>query len=65
MMTHVNYVCPVDGVAAELAKIDKAMASNTLILPDREMAAKSRAFRSLSADEETAYEEKFAKLIGA
>ena len=29
------------------------------------MAAKSRSFRSLSAEEETAYEEKFAKLIGA
>ena len=65
LAAYINYVCPVDGVAAELAKIDKAMASNTLILPDREMAAKSRAFRSLSADEETAYEEKFAKLIGA
>ncbi|NEE61513.1 spermidine/putrescine ABC transporter substrate-binding protein, partial [Streptomyces sp. SID8455] len=58
-------VCPVDGVRDELAKIDESMASNTLILPDREMAAKSRSFRSLSTEEETAYEEKFAKLIGA
>jgi spermidine/putrescine transport system substrate-binding protein len=29
------------------------------------MAAKSHAFRSLSQKEETAYEEKFAKLTGA
>ncbi|MFD4034542.1 spermidine/putrescine ABC transporter substrate-binding protein [Streptomyces sp. NPDC058637] len=65
LAAYINYVCPVDGVAAELAKIDESMASNTLILPDREMAAKSRSFRSLSAEEETAYEEKFAKLIGA
>ncbi|WP_327113977.1 spermidine/putrescine ABC transporter substrate-binding protein [Streptomyces sp. NBC_01341] len=65
LAAYINYVCPVDGVAAELAKIDEAMASNTLILPDRAMAAKSRAFRSLSSEEETAYEEKFAKLIGA
>ncbi|WP_406391795.1 PotD/PotF family extracellular solute-binding protein [Streptomyces sp. NBC_00887] len=65
LAAYINYVCPVDGVAAELAKIDPAMASNTLILPDREMAAKSRSFRSLSSKEETAYEEKFAKLIGA
>lgn len=65
LAAYINYVCPVDGVAAELAKIDESMASNTLILPDREMAAKSRAFRSLSSEEETAYEEKFAKLIGA
>ncbi|MEV2247741.1 spermidine/putrescine ABC transporter substrate-binding protein [Streptomyces sp. NPDC049970] len=65
LAAYINYVCPVDGVATELAKIDKAMASNTLILPDKAMAAKSRSFRSLSSDEETAYEEKFAKLIGA
>ncbi|TXS18332.1 spermidine/putrescine ABC transporter substrate-binding protein, partial [Streptomyces sp. wa22] len=65
LAAYINYVCPVDGVAGELAKIDASMASNTLILPDRVMAAKSRSFRSLSAEEETAYEEKFAKLIGA
>ncbi|MBL1289051.1 spermidine/putrescine ABC transporter substrate-binding protein [Streptomyces sp. For3] len=65
LAAYINYVCPVDGVAGELAKIDESMASNTLILPDKAMAAKSRAFRSLEPDEETAYEEKFAKLIGA
>ncbi|MGW0642058.1 ABC transporter substrate-binding protein [Streptomyces sp. EN27] len=65
LAAYINYVCPVDGVREELAKIDESMASNTLILPDREMAAKSRSFRSLSTEEETAYEEKFAKLIGA
>lgn len=65
LAAYINYVCPVDGVRDELAKIDESMASNTLILPDKEMAAKSRSFRSLSTEEETAYEEKFAKLIGA
>ncbi|MEW1611175.1 MULTISPECIES: spermidine/putrescine ABC transporter substrate-binding protein [unclassified Streptomyces] len=65
LAAYINYVCPVDGVRGELAKIDESMAANTLILPDREMAAKSRSFRSLSTEEETAYEEKFAKLIGA
>ncbi|MFJ9635913.1 PotD/PotF family extracellular solute-binding protein [Streptomyces sp. NPDC101178] len=65
LAAYINYVCPVDGVRDELAKIDESMASNTLILPDREMAAKSRSFRSLSTEEETAYEEKFTKLIGA
>lgn len=49
----------------ELAKIDPELANNTLILPDKAMAKKSRAFRSLTSAEETAYEEKFAKLIGA
>lgn len=65
LAAYINYVCPVDGVREELAKIDASMASNTLILPDKAMAAKSHAFRSLTGEEETAYEEKFAKLIGA
>jgi spermidine/putrescine transport system substrate-binding protein len=65
LAAYINYVCPVEGVKDELAKIDPELAANTLILPDKAMAAKSRAFRSLSSAEETAYEEKFAKLIGA
>ncbi|MEU9092699.1 spermidine/putrescine ABC transporter substrate-binding protein [Streptomyces sp. NPDC087901] len=65
LAAYINYVCPVDGVRDELARIDKAMAANTLILPDKAMAARSHAFRSLTSKEETAYEEKFAKLIGA
>ncbi|MFI1184726.1 PotD/PotF family extracellular solute-binding protein [Streptomyces californicus] len=65
LAAYINYVCPVDGVRDELAGIDASMASNTLILPDKEMASKSHSFRSLSTKEETAYEEKFAKLIGA
>ncbi|OPF70889.1 ABC transporter substrate-binding protein [Streptomyces antioxidans] len=62
---YINYVCPVDGVREELAKLDKALADNPLILPDEEMAAKSHSFRSLSSKEETAFEDKFAKLTGA
>ncbi|MFJ1643645.1 PotD/PotF family extracellular solute-binding protein [Streptomyces sp. NPDC088258] len=65
LAAYINYVCPVDGVRAELTRIDKSMADNTLILPDAAMATASHAFRSLGADEETAYERKFAKLIGA
>ncbi|MBX9395666.1 spermidine/putrescine ABC transporter substrate-binding protein [Streptomyces sp. TRM72054] len=65
LAAYINYVCPVDGVKAELAKIDEDAANNPLIIPDEEMAAKSHAFRSLSSKEETAYEEKFAKLTGA
>ncbi|MBV7698045.1 spermidine/putrescine ABC transporter substrate-binding protein [Streptomyces sp. TRM70350] len=65
LAAYINYVCPVDGVKAELARIDEDAANNPLIIPDEEMAAKSHAFRSLSSKEETAYEEKFAKLTGA
>ncbi|MFE7710554.1 PotD/PotF family extracellular solute-binding protein [Streptomyces sp. NPDC057486] len=65
LAAYINFVCPVDGVRDELAKIDQSMADNVLILPDKQMAARSHAFRSLTSKEETAYEEKFAKLIGA
>jgi spermidine/putrescine transport system substrate-binding protein len=65
LAAYINYVCPVDGVKAELAKIDEDAANNPLIIPDKAMAAKSHAFRSLSSKEETEFEEKFAKLTGA
>ncbi len=65
LAAYINFVCPVDGVKDELAKIDEDAANNPLILPDKAMQAKSRAFRSLSSEEETAFEEKFAKLTGA
>ena len=62
---YINYVCPVDGVREELAKIDKSLADNPLILPDAEMTEKSNSFRLLSNKEETDFEQKFAKLIGS
>ncbi|CAL9598818.1 Spermidine_putrescine-binding periplasmic protein [Streptomyces sp. enrichment culture] len=65
LAAYINFVCPVDGVKDDLAKIDEDAANNPLILPDRAMQAKSRAFRSLSSEEETVFEEKFAKLTGA
>ncbi|MFD3501746.1 spermidine/putrescine ABC transporter substrate-binding protein [Streptomyces sp. NPDC058676] len=65
LAAYINYVCPVDGVKAELEKIDADAANNPLIIPDKAMAEKSHAFRSLSSKEETAFEEKFAKLTGA
>ncbi|MYU22409.1 spermidine/putrescine ABC transporter substrate-binding protein [Streptomyces sp. SID8352] len=61
----INFVCPVDGVKDELARIDEDAAENPLIIPDRAMQAGSHSFRSLGAKEETACEEKFAKLTGA
>ncbi|MGV9939161.1 ABC transporter substrate-binding protein [Streptomyces sp. NPDC003401] len=65
LAAYINYVCPVDGVKDELAKIDEDAANNPLILPDKATQARSHAFRSLSAKEETAYEAQFAKLTGA
>ncbi|MFE7171776.1 PotD/PotF family extracellular solute-binding protein [Streptomyces sp. NPDC057616] len=65
LSAYVNYVSPVAGVKPYLAKIDKTAADNPLILPDKAMEAKSVAFRALSSKEETAYQQKFAKLTGA
>lgn len=65
LAAYINYVTPVDGVKAELEKLDPDAANNPLIIPDKAMAAKSHAFRSLSSKEETEFEEKFAKLTGA
>lgn len=65
LAAYINYVSPVADVKPYLAKIDKSAAENPLILPDKAMQAKSHAFRSLSSKEETAYQQKFAKLTGA
>jgi spermidine/putrescine transport system substrate-binding protein len=65
LAAYVNYVSPVADVKPYLTKIDESVASNPLILPDKAMQAKSHAFRSLSSKEETAYQQKFAKLTGA
>ncbi|MFH8408122.1 PotD/PotF family extracellular solute-binding protein [Streptomyces sp. NPDC018019] len=62
---YINYVCPVDGVREELAKIDRDLADNPLILPDREMAARSHSFRALGAEESKDFARKFADLTGA
>ncbi|WP_156727149.1 polyamine ABC transporter substrate-binding protein [Streptomyces apocyni] len=61
----VNYICPVVGAKEELAKIDKELAQDPLIVPDAKMIAKGHNFRQLSEKEETRYEDQFAKLIGA
>ncbi|MFJ8046081.1 extracellular solute-binding protein [Kitasatospora sp. NPDC096147] len=61
----IGYVSPVAGVQAELAKIAPEAAENPLVIPTPEMAAKVHTFRSLTEAEETDFEEKFSKLIGA
>ena len=38
LAAYINYVCPVDGVQEEMAKIDPSRGDNPLILPDKAMA---------------------------
>ncbi|OEV08530.1 polyamine ABC transporter substrate-binding protein [Streptomyces nanshensis] len=61
----VNYICPVTGAKAEMEKIDKDLAEDTLIFPDAETIARGRNFRPMSTGEHARFENKFAKLIGA
>ncbi|WP_314176981.1 polyamine ABC transporter substrate-binding protein [Streptomyces winkii] len=61
----VNYICPVSGAKAEMEKIDKDLAEDTLIFPDAKTAGRGKAFRPMSDKEHARYENKFAKLIGA
>ena len=61
---YVNYICPVQGARAEMEKIDPELAASPWIFPDEATQAKAKAFRTLSADEETQYSEAFQKVIG-
>ncbi|WP_344131882.1 spermidine/putrescine ABC transporter substrate-binding protein [Luedemannella flava] len=61
----VNYICPVDGAQAEMAKVDPELAENPLIFPTGEELAKAKDFRTLTDAEIKSYGEKFQKVIGA
>ncbi|BFV57098.1 spermidine/putrescine ABC transporter substrate-binding protein [Kitasatospora sp. CMC57] len=61
----ISYVSPVAGMQPELAKIAPDVAENPLVVPTPEMTAKTHLFRSLTEAEETDFEAKFSKLIGA
>ncbi|MFC7218274.1 spermidine/putrescine ABC transporter substrate-binding protein [Streptomyces polyrhachis] len=61
----VSYICPVAGVKPELAKIDESLATNPLIIPDEKMINGGHVFMNLDEAKASAYEDKFAKLIGA
>jgi spermidine/putrescine transport system substrate-binding protein len=60
----VNYICPVQGAKEEMEKLDPELAESPWIFPDEQILAKTKAFRTLSADEETQFSEAFQKVIG-
>lgn len=61
---YVNYICPVVGAQAEIAKIDESLASNPLIFPDAATLAKVKVIRTLSADDEKQFGGMFQSAIG-
>jgi spermidine/putrescine transport system substrate-binding protein len=61
---YVNYVCPVEGAQQAMEKIDPELAKSPWIFPTAADGAKAKAFRTLTPDEETSYNEAFQKVIG-
>ena len=61
----VNYITPVAGTQAVLAKKDAAVAKNELIFPTSVTLSKAKGFMQLDADQEKRYSAAFAKLSGA
>ena len=63
----VQYISPVQGVAEALAKLggeSASLAESPLVFPDEKILSRLKVFKALSEDEESAFEERFAKLTG-
>ncbi len=61
----VNYITPVQGAQKAMEAIDPTLVDNQLIFPDAATLAKTHVFRTLTPDEETAYNKAFLDVIGA
>jgi len=62
---YVNFICPVEGAREAMEKIDPSLVDNPLIFPTDEDLARTKVFRTLSAEEETDYGSRFQQTIGA
>jgi spermidine/putrescine transport system substrate-binding protein len=60
----VNYVTPVKGAQEALAAEDPELAESPLIFPPDEVLAKVKIFRSLTEEEESAYNDAFSVVTG-
>ncbi|MFE7589721.1 PotD/PotF family extracellular solute-binding protein [Kitasatospora sp. NPDC057512] len=65
LVAGIGFVSAVTGMKDELAGIAPDTAANPLVVPTPEMAGKAHVFRTLSESEESDFEQKFSKLIGA
>ncbi len=61
----VNYIPPVVGTKAALAKDDPETANNPLIFPSDEVLARAKVFKGLTAEEETKYSSAFSDLTAS
>lgn len=61
---YVNYVCPVQGAQEAMESIDPELAEDPMIFPTDEMQDNLHIIRSLDADEEAEYTDRFQAVIG-
>ena len=61
----VNYIPPVVGTKAALAKDDPETADNPLIFPSDEVLSRAKVFKGLTAEEETKYSRAFSDLTAS
>ena len=59
----VNYITPVVGAQDEAAKIDPELAENQLIFPNADTLSRSKAFRSLTGQEEQRFASAWQNLL--
>lgn len=62
---YVYYVCPVKGADVEIKKLDPPAATNPLIFPTPAIVARQHAFKILSNDEDTQFNDAFNTLMGS
>ncbi len=63
VVEYVNYVGPVVGIKDILTKSDPSVAKNELIFPTAATLANGQVFRSLTAEEETSFNQQFQTLV--
>ena len=60
---YVQYICPVKGADAEIAKIDAALASNPLIFPDAATKSRLKVWGDVSAEDQAYFDEQFSSIV--
>jgi spermidine/putrescine transport system substrate-binding protein len=66
LAAYVNYITPVVGAYEEAIKLDPELAENKQIFPDDEFLGRTRAFRTLTSQEEQSFEAAWGRVqLGA
>ncbi len=60
----VNFITPVEGAREVMEELDPELAENPLIFPDADMLAQTFEFKTLTEEEDQAYQELFQGVLG-